>query len=91
MGQVKTNELDRPIKRAGVIRPKEPVTVYVTAKVADHSSNRYKVGDAVELHRVTAERWIKAGKAVESEKEAKSLVESAKEPQAPDVEKKPGK
>lgn len=70
MQQFKKDEETRPIKRAGVIRPKDPVTVYVTAKVASHKSNGFKLGDSVELHRVTAERWIATGKGAKTKKEA---------------------
>lgn len=64
----------KPIKTAGKIRPKEPTTVYVTEKLAKSSSNSYTVGQKVDnLHRVTAQRWVDAGKATFEDPNAESI------------------
>lgn len=61
--QFKGNEAARPIKRAGVIRPNDPVTVYATELTGKSKSNDYKAGDAFEVHSALAEKLIAAGKA----------------------------
>lgn len=72
MGQQFDNgENTRPIKRAGVIRPKEMVTVYATAILGDHKSNGYKTGDPMEVHRVLADKLVEAGKATREDPNAK--------------------
>lgn len=61
--QFKKDEGTRLIKRAGVIRPQDPVTVYATAMVGNSKNNDYKTGDAMEVHSVLAEKLIAQGKA----------------------------
>lgn len=91
--QFNKGENNRPIKRAGVIRPKEPKTVFVTHKLASHSSNGYKVGQEVELHRVAAERWLANGKGAETKEAALATVPSgeAAETETTNTEKNTGK
>jgi len=74
--QFKSDEASRPIKRAGVIRPKEPVTVYATELIGNAKSNNIKTGDAVVLHRVTADRWIAMGKATATPPQTKKAKEA---------------
>lgn len=91
--QFNKGENQKPIKRAGVIRPKEPMTVYVNHVVASHSSNGYKAGQEVELHRVAAERWIATGKASKTKEEALATVPSGEgaEAETPNADKTTGK
>lgn len=72
------NENQRPIKRAGAIRPKEDVTVYATEMIGNHKGIAYKTGDAFTVHRVLAEKLVAEKKATLEDPNAKTKKEDKK-------------
>ena len=70
--QFKGDEATRKIKREGVIRPQDDVTVYATAKVEGSKNNDYKEGDEIVVHSALAEKLVAMGKATKEAPKGKT-------------------